>query len=125
MGTPRRARLDRRRALDPEYWVPRLQADVARIDALLCQQVNAILHHPRLQQLEASWRGLLYLVEQADGAEGVKIRVLSTSWKELGRNLERAIEFDQSQLFRKVYSDEFDMPGGEPLAIRNGVKYRA
>ena len=64
--------------------------------------------------------GLHFLVEQADGAEGVKIRVLTAGWKELVRDLERAIEFDQSQLFRKVYSDEFGTPGGEPFGLLLG-----
>ena len=97
-----------------------LARDIARLDALLSAQVNAILHHPRFQQLEASWRGLHFLVEQADVAEGVKIRVLSASWKELVRDLDRAIEFDQSQLFRKIYSDEFGTPGGEPFGVLLG-----
>ena len=61
-----------------------------------------------------------YLVEQAEGAENVKIRVLSVSWKELARDAERAVEFDQSQLFRKVYSEEFDTPGGEPFGVLLG-----
>src|SRR5262245_56704937 len=38
-----------------------LDAAVARLDALLAGQVNAILHHPRFQSLEASWRGLEFL----------------------------------------------------------------
>ncbi len=78
------------------------------------------MHHPRFQRLEASWRGLYFLAEQADGAEGVKVRVLSASWKELARDLDRAIEFDQSQLFTKVYSDEFGTPGGEPFGVLLG-----
>jgi len=45
---------------------------------------------------------------------------LSVSWKELARDAERAIEFDQSQLFRKVYSEEFDTPGGQPFAVLIG-----
>ncbi len=98
----------------------RLSIDIARLDELLSRQVNAILHHPRFQQLEASWRGLRYLVEQAEGEEGVKIRVLSASWKDLARDVERAVEFDQTQLFRKVYSDEFGMPGGEPFGVLIG-----
>ncbi len=97
-----------------------LGRDVARLDALLSRQVNAILHHPRFQNLEAAWRGLRYLAQQAEGAENVKIRVLSVSWSELARDLERAIEFDQSQLFRKVYSDEFGTPGGEPFGLLLG-----
>lgn len=94
-----------------------LNRDIARIDALLTDQVNAILHHASFQQLEASWRGLSYLVQQGEEVENLKIRVLNVGWKELTRDLDRAIEFDQSQLFKKVYSDEFDMPGGEPFSV--------
>ena len=97
-----------------------LGRDIARLDALLTVQVNAILHHPRFQRLEGSWRGLHYLTGQAEGAENVKVRVLSVSWKEIARDLERAIEFDQSQLFRKVYNDEFGTPGGEPFGLLVG-----
>ncbi len=98
----------------------RLSADVARLDALLSEQVNAILHHPRFQQLEASWRGLQYLTEQAYGAELVKIRMLNISWSEVSRDIERAIEFDQSQLFAKIYNEEFGTPGGEPFGVLLG-----
>ncbi|MGO9108458.1 MAG: type VI secretion system contractile sheath large subunit [Thermoguttaceae bacterium] len=103
-----------------EQLLARLARDIARLDAVLSAQVNAILHHPQFQQLEASWRGLHFLVEQADMAEGLKVRVLNATWKELVRDLDRAIEFDQSQLFRKVYSDEFGTPGGEPFGILLG-----
>jgi type VI secretion system ImpC/EvpB family protein len=97
-----------------------LTRQIAHLDALLGAQVNAILHHPQFQKLEASWRGLRYLVDQIEEGENVKVRVLNVSWKELVRDLERAIEFDQSQLFRKVYSDEFGTPGGEPFGVLLG-----
>jgi type VI secretion system ImpC/EvpB family protein len=100
-----------------ERLLARLDRDIARLDELLTAQVNAILHHPRFQQLEASWRGLHFLVEKADAAEGVKVRVLGASWKEIVRDLDRAIEFDQSQLFNKIYSEEFGTPGGEPFGV--------
>lgn len=100
--------------------VLRLEGDVARIDRILQDQLNAILHHPRLQRLEASWRGLRYLVDQTDPGSDVKIRILSVTWKELANDADRAIEFDQSQLFRKVYSAEFGTPGGEPFGLLLG-----
>jgi type VI secretion system ImpC/EvpB family protein len=93
---------------------------IAKIDDLLNRQVNAILHHPAFQKLEAAWRGLHYLVEQVQDGENVKIRILSVSWKELSRDLDRSLEFDQSQLFRKVYSDEFGTPGGSPFSVLLG-----
>lgn len=103
-----------------EFVVQRLTQDLAQIDVLLTRQVNKILHHPAFQRLEASWRGLRYLVEQIPDGENVKVRVLSVTWREVARDLERALEFDQSQLFRKVYSEEFGTPGGEPFGVLLG-----
>ncbi len=94
-----------------------LDRDIAWLDALMTEQVNAILHHPRMQRLEASWRGVRYLVAQAEASEEIKLRVLNVTWAEICKDLERAIEFDQSQLFSKVYSEEFGMPGGEPFGV--------
>lgn len=100
--------------------VRKLGRDIAHIDGLLSEQVNAVLHHPRFQQLESSWRGLRYLVDEVEEGTNVKIRMLNVSWKELERDMERAIDFDQSQLFRKVYSEEFGQAGGEPFGVLIG-----
>jgi type VI secretion system protein ImpD len=101
-------------------WQGVLNRDIAVLDAIISDQVNAIIHHPRFQQLEASWTGLHYLVGQTDPDEKVIIRVLNLSWKELTADAERALEFDQSQLFRKVYNEEFDTPGGTPYGLLIG-----
>jgi type VI secretion system ImpC/EvpB family protein len=108
--------------LDQEHLVRRLNRDVAAIDQLVNAQLNEILHHPTFQKLEASWRGLRYLVDRVDeeAEHNLKIRVLNASWRELERDFERAVEFDQSQLFRKVYEEEFGTPGGEPYAVLLG-----
>jgi type VI secretion system protein ImpD len=103
--------------------VAALDRRVAEIDELMSAQVNAILHHPRFQRLESAWRGLAYLVERLEACENVKLRALSVTWAELARDFERAIEFDQSQLFRKIYSDEYGMPGGEPYGLLLGDFY--
>jgi predicted component of type VI protein secretion system len=78
----------------------RLARDVATIDDLLGRQLQALLHHPSFQQLESAWRGLAWLVDSVPTDARVKVRVLTVTWKELSRDAERAIEFDQSQLFR-------------------------
>ncbi len=100
-----------------DEFVRRVGREIARLDAAISAQVNAILHHPALQKLEASWRGLHYLVSQVPEGANIKVRVLDVSWRELARDLGRAIEFDQSQLFKKVYSEEYDTPGGEPFGV--------
>jgi type VI secretion system protein ImpD len=116
---PRRRSLDSNSATQADLvaWIDRL---IAAIDAAISAQVNAILHHPRLQALEARWRGLAYLVQVLQDVPSAKLKVLPVSWGELCRDLDRAVEFDQSRLFRLVYSDEFDMPGGEPFGLMVG-----
>ncbi len=100
----------------------RLAADIAAIDQLLTDQINAILHHPRFQKLESSWRGLAFLVRRADleSDPTIKIRVLSVRWRELEKDFERSVEFDQSVIFRKIYEDEFGIAGGEPFGVLVG-----
>lgn len=93
---------------------------ISEIDRLLCQQVGVIIHNKRFQQLEASWRGLHFLTRETGGNESVKIRVLDVSWRELVKDFDKAIDFDQSQLFKKVYSAEYDNPGGEPFGVLLG-----
>lgn len=104
-----------------------LDRDIAAIDALISAQVDAILHAPRLRRLEGSWRGLFWLVEPIDPSNRIKVKVLNVGWPEICRDLERAAEFDQSQLFRKIYEDEFGSPGGEPyglLVVDHEVRHR-
>lgn len=100
--------------------------DIAEIDRLMSEQVNAILHHPRFQQIEATWRGLRLLVEAADQAENrerIRIRILNVSWDTLARDFAKALDFDGSTFFRKVYEEEFGSPGGEPYGVLLGDYY--
>jgi type VI secretion system protein ImpC len=97
-----------------------INARVAQIDHLLSIQLNEVLHHPQFQKLESSWRGLKYLLSQSETSVMLKIRVLNVSKKELLRDLQRASEFDQSALFKKIYEEEFGVFGGEPFAAMIG-----
>lgn len=103
-----------------------LEMTVVQMTESVNRQINEILHHPRFQQLEASWSGLQQLVDTRTEYSNdlfVKIKVLNISWRELSRDVTRALEFDQSQLFQRIYSDEFDTPGGEPFGVLLGDYY--
>jgi len=89
---------------------------IAAIDQKLSTQLNAIMHDPKFLKLEGSWRGLHYLVMNSETSTSLKIRLLNASKRDLSRDLQRAVEFDQSQLFKKIYENEFGTPGGEPYA---------
>ncbi len=95
----------------------RVDGDVAAIDGLIAAQLDAVLHHPRLQRLEGSWRGLAWLVEGVEPGTRLRIRLLSAGWEEIERDLARVVEFDQSALFRHLYENEFGTPGGEPFGL--------
>lgn len=100
-----------------------LQIMVLKIDKKINNLVNAIIHHPRFQELEANWRGLYFLCCEHSlerSARTTKIKVLDLSLAQLGKDLSRAIDFDQSEIFKKVYADEYDNPGGEPYSILLG-----
>ncbi|HEV1287185.1 MAG TPA: type VI secretion system contractile sheath large subunit [Bryobacteraceae bacterium] len=93
---------------------------IAQIDHLLSIQINEILHHPSFQKLESSWRGLKYLLDQSETNDKLKIKVLNVNKRELLKDLQRAPEFDQSALFKKVYEEEFGVFGGAPFAALIG-----
>src|ERR1035441_10209314 len=93
-----------------------INARIAQIDHLLSIQLNEILHNAAFQKLEATWRGLKYLVDQSETSDHLKIKIINASKRELLRDLQRAPEFDQSALFKKVYEEEFGIFGGAPFA---------
>ena len=97
-----------------------INARIADIDELLSRQLNEIMHAPEFQRLEASWRGLHYLVHQSETSTMLKIRVFNVSKNDLLKDLERASEFDQSALFKKVYEEEYGMFGGAPFGALIG-----
>ena len=111
--------------LDPKIVVGKdtlktINLRIAEIDRLLSAQLNEIMHQEDFQRLEASWRGLHHLVSQSETGVSLKIRVLNASKKDLLNDLEKASEFDQSALFKKVYEDEYGIFGGAPYGTLIG-----
>jgi type VI secretion system protein ImpC len=96
-----------------KYWM-------GEIDKKLSAQLNEVMHHPDFQRLEGAWRGLHYLVHKPESDEGLKVKVFNVNKRELLKDLEKAVEFDQSTLFKKVYEEEYGQLGGEPYGMLVG-----
>ena len=79
-----------------------INSAIAAIDEAMSKQLSAIMHSEKLQKLEGSWRGLHHLVSNSETSSQMKIRMMSVSKKELAKDLEKAVEFDQSQTFKKI-----------------------
>ncbi len=90
------------------------------IDATISEQLAAIMQHEKFQTLEGSWRGLHHLVMNSNCSNQLKIKVINAPKKEIYKDLSKAVEFDQSQIFKKIYENEFGTPGGEPYGALIG-----
>ena len=98
-----------------------LMADkIAQIDNQLTDQINKVMHAPEFQTLEATWKGLHFLVMNTETATTLKLRILNVAKRELLKDLQKAVEFDQSALFKKVYEEEFGTYGGDPYSFLVG-----
>jgi type VI secretion system protein ImpC len=99
-----------------------IEALIGEIDLTMSAQLNAILHAPEFQELEASWRGLWMAARAGDVDAGVKIKVLNISKRELARTMRkfRGNAWDQSPIFRHIYEAEFGQFGGEPYGLLVG-----
>lgn len=99
-----------------------IQAIMAELDRKLSEQLNLILHHPDIQQLEGAWRGLHYLVNNTETDEMLKIRVMNVSKADLHKTLKRykGTNWDQSPLFKQIYEAEYGQFGGQPFGCLVG-----
>jgi type VI secretion system protein ImpC len=103
--------------------VEAIKGRIAQIDKLISDQLNHVLHHADFQTLESSWRGMHHLVSKSETGSQLKIRLLNISRDEIQRDLEKAVEFDQSALFKKIYEDEYGTFGGTPYSVLVGDYY--
>ena len=94
-----------------------LSERITAIDEIISGRLDAILHDINFKELEATWRGLHKLVDNTETSSRLKLRVLNVDRKELQNDLEKAIDFDQSALFKKIYEEEYGTFGGFPFSV--------
>lgn len=94
-----------------------LDYHISQIDQKLSRQLDAIMHNATFQEIEATWRGLKFLVNRTDFRRNVKIELLDVSKEELRQDFEDAPEIIQTGFYRHTYIQEYDTPGGEPIGV--------
>ncbi|NHZ90041.1 type VI secretion system contractile sheath large subunit [Massilia sp. CCM 8733] len=92
-----------------------IDARVAELDRIISDQLSAVMHSPEFQKLESSWTGLNYLVKNTSTSTTLKIKMFNATKRELVKDFQTALEFDQSSMFKKVYEEEFGTFGGAPF----------
>lgn len=93
-----------------------LDEHIASLDRQIGRQLDAVMHHPDFQRVESTWRGVKSLIDQTDFRQNVRIELLDVSKDHLVQDFEDAPEIAQSGLYLHTYTQEYDTPGGEPIA---------
>lgn len=93
-----------------------LDEHIAALDGQISRQLDAVLHHADFQRVEATWRGVKSLIDQTDFRQNVCIELLDISKHHLVQDFDDAPEIAQSGLYLHTYTQEYDTPGGEPIA---------
>jgi type VI secretion system protein ImpC len=93
---------------------------VAHVDIASGELLEAILHHPEFQALEASWRGVYFLVSQLDTGSDLKIYLLDFTKEELASDLSSSEVLSRTVLYRAMVEETVQTPGATPWALLAG-----
>ncbi|MEM6277160.1 MAG: type VI secretion system contractile sheath large subunit [Pseudomonadota bacterium] len=112
-------------SLIDEDVIDTLQGMIAGLDQQLSVQINEILHNEEFQQLESSWRGLAYTLNNSETGANLQVEVLNASKKELAAMMKRypGAKWDRSPLYRQIYERKIGTLGGDPMGAIVGDYY--
>ena len=82
-----------------------LRQYIVELDEAISAQVSAVMHHEKFQRLEATWRGLSYVVRNTQIIKDIQLCVLNVTRDELNEDLKSAKAFDKSLFYRKLVDD--------------------
>src|SRR5947207_6350664 len=95
---------------------------LARVNELIALQLNEVFHQPALRDLEGKWRAISDLVDRTNFAANIGISLLDAAKDEIGEDMStNGADIAASDLFKKVYTAEYDQLGGEPYAALIGL----
>ncbi|AOT10928.1 MULTISPECIES: type VI secretion system contractile sheath large subunit [Pseudoalteromonas] len=89
---------------------------IAKVDRIISEQLDEILHHENFQKVESAWRSLRYLINRCPNNANVKVELLDVDKETLRDDFEESPDTTQSVLYKQVYTAEYDTPGGEPIS---------
>jgi type VI secretion system protein ImpC len=95
---------------------------LGRLNELAGRQLNEVFHQPELRELEATWRSISDLVDRTNFGANIGLSLLDAAKTEIGEDMAaNGADIAASELFKKVYTAEYDQLGGEPYAALIGL----
>jgi type VI secretion system protein ImpC len=99
-----------------------IQQLIGRIDTMVNDQLNEIIHHENFKKMEGNWRSLNDLILNTNFKANVMLDLLDVSKDELFQDFDsNAVDITGSALFKKVYVSEYDQYGGKPYGSIIGM----
>ncbi|WP_268801602.1 type VI secretion system contractile sheath domain-containing protein [Piscirickettsia litoralis] len=99
-----------------------IQGLIHRVDSIINEQVNEVLHAPEFQRLESTWCSIDDLVKNTNFRANIKIDLFDAEKDEIAEDFEcNSSDMTGSALFKKVYTEEYDQYGGEPYGSVIGL----
>jgi type VI secretion system protein ImpC len=92
----------------------------AALDLYISVLMAEVLHHGALQEIEAAWRGLRFLVFRAETDEDLEIRLLDVSREELANDLLSTDDLAGTGLYRLFVKEPLASEDGKPWALLAG-----
>lgn len=100
---------------------PKLAETIKKIDTLLNEQLNEVIHAPDFQKMESQWRALDDIIQHTNFRANVVIDFLDVGKDELADDFENnSVDITGGALFKKVYLAEYDQYGGKPYGAMLG-----
>jgi type VI secretion system protein ImpC len=103
--------------IDDQIIIKDVSQHIARLESIIGTTVTQILHQRSFQQLEGTWRGIIQLIRTGYIGYNVQLKIFDCKPAELLKDLNSALEFDQSHLFYQVYEEQYGTYGGTPFNI--------
>jgi type VI secretion system protein ImpC len=112
-----------RRAVAPhivEETVPAQPERVDEVDAIVADDLRAVLHHPAFRSLESAWRAVDFLVRRIETDRALQIHLVDVSKAELAADLDDANDLAATGAYRLLVESPL-AGGGTPWALLVGL----
>lgn len=94
---------------------------IQMVDNAISGAMRDVLHHPYLQEIEATWRGLYYLVRELETGPLLKVFLIDISREELEADVAETDDLRTTVMHRVLVEQTVRTPGAHPWAAIVGA----
>ncbi|MSP52918.1 MAG: hypothetical protein EXR81_01530 [Gammaproteobacteria bacterium] len=89
---------------------------LAQLNQKITRQLLLIFELTELKNLQSRWTELALLTQTINNSK-IILKLIDLQWSEVEKDLNTALDLDNSSLFNHIYDQELGLAGGEPFAL--------